>query len=608
VDRVIRASAVSIDLNVAERLSRAASRAADAADSELPTYDDSDRDLQVTEVRVTGFRGSAGSVTLDLTKQGRPVDVLLWGENGEGKSTLIDGLEFALQGRVDRSADFNSTLRAAVRNLSTPTAHVIVKLSDGSSVERSLTRNEAGRDVPSSDEVRPGFRVAPVVVRRADILRFLDTDALTRGTVFFDYFPHPAQSLGERPDEELKMLEEERFVLRVVRDDRARQLTELYPGAGCDFANSAALEKFVEKLLSEVDLDKFDTPSDALPPEARSVITELRTAQRRLTHIRSRLDKGVQNLNPVAYKSQLSRVVPVLRSIGDDLTASFKRIARADHVTAIKVLVAQTGPVSLDIVVDFDNGTSALPQQIFSEGYKDLIALLFFLAITRKAAEFGQAKVLVLDDALQSVDATIRFRLMAYVLDQFENWQLVITGHDKAWHEQLRMLFTRKGRAFVDRKVAGWSFDGGIGMSDAQSDTDSLRGSLSRHDERQTAAATGILLEEITKELSWRVPISVPRKEGDRYTLGDLWPTLAKVLRTTSIGGVVNDINLEYDLRNAVGAHYSDWANGVPWSDIRNFAEDVLRLHESVFCNGCSDWVRKRGPRFACSCGATSFS
>jgi hypothetical protein len=258
--------------------------------------------------------------------------------------------------------------------------------------------------------------------------------------------------------------------------------------------------------------------------------------------------------------------------------------------------------------VDFDNGTSALPQQVFSEGYKDLIALLFFLAVTRKAAEFGQAKVLVLDDALQSVDATIRFRLMAYVLDHFENWQLIITGHDKAWHVQLRMLFTRKGRAFVDRKVAGWSFDGGIGVSGSQSDTDSLRDSLSRHDERQTAAATGILLEEIAKELSWRVPISVPRKEGDKYTLGDLWPTLAKALRTTSIEGVVNDINLEYDLRNAVGAHYSDWANGIPWSDIRNFAEDVLKFHESVFCKECSDWVKKRGPRFACGCGATSFA
>ena len=147
-------------------------------------------------------------------------------------------------------------------------------------------------------------------------------------------------------------------------------------------------------------------------------------------------------------------------SVGDDAHASFKRIARADHVTAIKVLVAQTGPVSLDIVVTSTMAPPRCRSRSSARG-KRSIALLFFLAVTRKAAEFGQAKILVLDDALQSVDATIRFRLMTYVLEQFENWQLMITGHDKAWHEQLRMLFTRKGRAFVDRKLAGWSFDGG---------------------------------------------------------------------------------------------------------------------------------------------------
>jgi hypothetical protein len=89
VDRVIGAAVVPIDLNVAERLSQAASRVAEAEDGELPVYDDSGRDLKVTQVRVAGFRGSAASVTMDLTKQGRPVDVLLWGENGEGKSTPI---------------------------------------------------------------------------------------------------------------------------------------------------------------------------------------------------------------------------------------------------------------------------------------------------------------------------------------------------------------------------------------------------------------------------------------------------------------------------------------------------------------------------------------
>ena len=60
----------------------------------------------------------------------------------------------------------------------------------------------------------------------------------------------------------------------------------------------------------------------------------------------------------------------------------------------------------------------------------------------------------MLDDALQSVDATVRRGVMSYVLDEFKDWQIVITGHDRAWQEQLRELFIRKNRVFVERRVA----------------------------------------------------------------------------------------------------------------------------------------------------------
>jgi recombinational DNA repair ATPase RecF len=603
-DRVARTTPQSVDLNVAKRLSQVAAREEEADDDWLPVYDASDRNIRIMDVRVTGFRGSAGTGTLDLTKGGRAADVLLWGDNGEGKSSLIDGMEFALQRRVDRSADFNSTLRASVRNLSSPIAHAAVLLSDGSLVERSLVRNKAGRDEPSDGEVRPGFRIAPLVIRRADILRFLDTDALTRGTVFFDYFPHPSQALGERPDEELKMMEEERFLLRVARDDLSEQLAGRYPEAKTDFADSGQLNRFVENLLAEVNVEELEDPLDAIPEEVRRVIGELRAVQSRIKLIKGKVDKGVQSLNPVAYKSQLSRVVPILRSVGEDLTASFKRIARANHVTAIKVLVAKTGPVSLDVVVDFDNGASALPQQVFSEGYKDLIALLFFLAVIRKAAEFGQARILVLDDALQSVDATVRLGVMAYVLEEFKDWQLIITGHDRAWQEQLRELFIRKSRVFVERRVADWSFYDGIAVAGGSpSLADSARSALADRDERLTASATGTLLEQIAQELSWRAGISVTRRKGDRYTLGDLWPGVAKALRATSLRDTVNAIDEKYGLRNSLGAHYNNWADGIPWSDIRNFAEDVLKLYDAVYCTTCANWTEKKGKELRCRCG-----
>ena len=77
--------------------------------------------------------------------------------------------------------------------------------------------------------MRPGFTIAPIVIRRSDILRLLDTESPERGTVFFDYFPDPSSGLGFRPGEELNLLKEGRYILRVVRDDLARRLNLLYP-------------------------------------------------------------------------------------------------------------------------------------------------------------------------------------------------------------------------------------------------------------------------------------------------------------------------------------------------------------------------------------------
>lgn len=594
-----------IDLNVASRLSRLARKEVRTSEA-LPYYDVSDTKIRINRVTVTGFRGSPGTASLDLTKNGKAADILLWGDNGVGKSTLVDGIEFALQGRVDRSADFNSSLRASVKNLTVPTAQASVELNDGSIETRTLVSNSAGRDETSDLAVRPGFRLAPIAIRRADILRFLDTDALARGTVFFDYFPDPTGSIGARPDEQLRQLEEERFLLRVARDDLAAQLADIYPGATTDFTNTDQLELFVSEEIYRIRGNGLEDSIEALPEATRKIVGQLRTAQQRGTAIKKKLDKGVETLNPKAYESQLQRIVPILQTVTNDLTTSFQKITRAKHVVAIRVLVAKTGPVSLDVVVEFDNGASALPQQAFSEGYKDLIALLFFLTVTKKAAQHGQAKVLILDDALQSVDASVRLGVMEYVLTEFHEWQLIVTGHDRAWLSQLRGLFARRGRSMIERNISSWSFEKGIEVVGAsRTRAISLRDAIDRADESMTASGTGLLLEEITQEISWRLGTSVTRREGDRYTLGDLWPGVAKSLRATRLVETLSGINLRLDVRNLIGAHYNEWADSISWSDVRLLAEDVMELYTATHCSQCDDWIRKDGARLACRCGLT---
>jgi recombinational DNA repair ATPase RecF len=590
-----------------------AARLAEAAKSMPPAvqptleYPTTDVSVKILSARVTGFRGSPATTEVDFTRKGKPVSVLLWGDNGTGKSTLIDGIEFALQARVDRSADFNSSLRAAIQNISVAECSTSVMLSDRSSIDRSLAMGSDGRFIESKEPIRPGFRIAPVVIRRADILRFLDTETLARGTVFFDYFPEPRGRIGFRPDEELRVLDEEQFSLRVVRDDVARRLRAI-SGTERNVSNTAELELFVEDLLPGDDRSLSDEEKwETVDPAIRELIVELRTTQARLKSIRKKLEKGVELLNPIAYQEQLARIKPVLESIAPELTHSFQRIARIPHVEAIHTLVGYSGPVSLDVVVEFTNGVSAFPQQVFSEGYKDLIALLFFLAVTKRAHRSGQAPVLILDDVLQSVDSTVRLDMMAYVLDEFRDWQLIITGHDRAWHAQLKSLFNNKGIQVADRQIVRWNFEEGLIIREAAWNTAaSLSDALDRSDMQAAASASGVLLEQICQELSWRLAASVQRRPGDRYTLGDLWPGVKSALRKTSAKPVCDELDQLIVIRNLIGAHYNEWAAAISDADVLRLAAAAQSLYELTFCPTCHTWVARHGSTTSCDKGEIS--
>ena len=571
----------------------------------MPIYDESDSHVMIEGVRIEGFRGATKLIDVDFTRKGKPTNILLFGDNGVGKSTIIDAIEFALQGRIDRSADFESSLRASPRNLAADSAATSVRLSDGTLVSRSIVVGRSGRDAASGEPIRAGFRIAPVAIRRADILRFLDTDTFSRGTVFFDYFPDPGGAVAVRPDEELRMLEEETFALRVRRAELAELLAARYPGEDRHFEDSQYLDKFVrDELFPAKGVVEFEELEDA----DRTMIGELLSIQRRNSAIKKKLAAGVQSLNPVAYQKQLERVRPVLESIGSNLTDSFLRITGARHISSLDVIVAQSGPVSLDVVVTFSNGKTAFPQQIFSEAYKDLVALLFFLTVAKASAEHGQAKILLFDDVFQSVDATIRVDVLSYILQEFRGWQLIITGHDRSWIEQIRALGISKGVVFSEADVIDWSFDDGVSVRSGISadPINAMRKAQESGDIQLIAGAAGILLEKIVGELSASLQCRIIRRRGDRYTLGDLWPVVrARLGSDDNLAAVCEAVDVRLHVRNALGAHFNDWAQDLPRRDVERLGEGVSHLYQGTYCEACAAWLSERGSDTAeCRCGA----
>lgn len=570
--------------------------------------DMSQRKVKLTKLTLSNFRGVGKSVELELSKNGQPASTLIYGDNGVGKSSLVDGIEYALQGRVGRTHNFDSSFAPLLPNLASGgELSAKVALSDGSEVVRTLSRAPSGRLVPDGQPPSPGFRWAPLTLKRSDILRFLDTDPLSRGTVFFDYFPADADAMGTRPDEQLILLEEQLFSLRVRRKTLSEDLAAKLGVSKVLVSSADSLEQTLKERVFAGATPRQAAENgtwDRLDPDLKTLVSQLHKTFAQYRMIKRQIDSGVEILNPIAYPAQAAQLRAVMQEVGAELTSSFLKITKSDYVKRINVIAGETGPVSLDVVVELTNGEKAFPQQIFSEGYRDLLALLFFLAVAQTSTRRGQAKVLVLDDVFQSVDASVRLGCMRHILDTFAGWQLIVTVHDRLWYEQLRGLLRRRG-PLVEHRLLAWTLGEGPQISgDALSVSGGLVAALASADAALTCGAAGRLLETIAAEESWRFRTSVKRVKDDKYTLNDLWPGLVKYLGKSSLSDLIREIDGSSELRNLVGAHYNPFADTLSWDEARTFGENVLLLFNKVHCSICGGWLSEGSTAEArCDCG-----
>jgi hypothetical protein len=145
---------------------------------------------KIIQFTVTNFRGISGAVDVTLTgaESGEPISLLLYGDNGSGKSSLVDAVEFALRGRLSRRNPEGKKIKREVKNLAVSGAPgVVVRLDDSRSIRRG--GGLANSEVPEEKTVYPiaGFQYSPIIIRRQDIDSFWRIPDAERQAFFFDY-------------------------------------------------------------------------------------------------------------------------------------------------------------------------------------------------------------------------------------------------------------------------------------------------------------------------------------------------------------------------------------------------------------------------------------
>ena len=130
--------------------------------------------LRVNELEVCGFRGISSRLLVDFRPPGSDAaSMMISGDNGTGKSSIVDALEFALQGRLLR----NRLIRAL--SASSGSCWTEVRFSDGTTLRREANDSPG---VP-----HPDYGVSPFVIRRADIEEFWSMPPRLRLRAFRQY-------------------------------------------------------------------------------------------------------------------------------------------------------------------------------------------------------------------------------------------------------------------------------------------------------------------------------------------------------------------------------------------------------------------------------------
>ncbi len=134
----------------------------------------------------------------------------------------------------------------------------------------------------------------------------------------------------------------------------------------------------------------------------------------------------------------------------------------------------------------------------------------------------------------------------------------------------------------------------------------SVRKALREGSATSIAMEAGRLLEAICDTLSWTFSVSIVRKRADRYTIGDLWPAVRKELRKTNLAETAEEIDRYLLLRNLLGAHVNEWAEGASLTEVRRLGSSVVALLDATYCADCRQWIAPAGrDAWACRCRAT---
>lgn len=304
------------------------------------------------------------------------------------------------------------------------------------------------------------------------------------------------------------------------------------------------------------------------------------------------LAKQAQTAEEAFTKAREAALKSVLAQMADTVLDYYKRLHDADGAECTEVAFEPTGRAragGLRFVIEFLGlASNCDPRAYLSDGHLDSLGLCLYLATARLFNQPGM--LLVLDDVLTSADREHRHRVADLLLEEFSDFQLIITTNDEHWFNILQAKAQARGeqKDWRFQKIARWSLDTGPESAAFEGTWDYIQANLDENAYRQLGGPLRLVLEDFMKRVAEKIEMNIAYRRAANYTAGDFHMAgLVKELRTRLLQAAPQDESaIKKELARAFGddnlinflSHDNPGRLEVTLQQTRDFVEGLQEL------------------------------
>ena len=371
------------------------------------------------------------------------------------------------------------------------------------------------------------------------------------------------------------------------------------------------IKELLKKLLKECKetLENFQlTDRENKIYEIISLLNQIKTKREDIIKINSELkmNKRYYDLAEKIYytfsdvkKEKIDRVYNELKK---DIQNFYKKLHPNDQHQNIDLSMDQAKRASTLLKIDSFNRKGEDPRALISEGHLDSLGVCIFLAFVKK---FNQDfPLIVLDDIVTTIDANHRESLAKLLLEEFNEYQLIITTHDEIWFEQLcanQNVYGAEGN-FSNLKITDWDLELGPRILHYRPQWERILNNLNSEDKDTAGMESRLYLEWILKEICERMKGKVEYRREGKYMVNELLDAAQGRMKDLIKRIIDNDEfknkvqNTFISLRSCqfmanLLSHDNEANKLLSKSEVKSFCDTVNKLYKAFLCSKCGYFI-----------------